>query len=155
MALEKWNPVKELESMRREMDKIWGELFPAGRRGILDMPWRRAAVEKGVATPAIDIVDKGPELLVLAEMPGVSKENTEISLQENTLTIKGKIMGEEIKQDEYYYSERGYCCYERSIDIPFKINAEKIKASLKDGVLTVHLPKAEEVLPKKIRVEVA
>ena len=154
MALEKWHPLKELETMRREMDRIWEDLFPGARR--VETPWRRTAGEKGVAYPAIDILDRANEIVVKAEMPGVAKDDIDISMQENTLTIKGEIKEDkEAKEENYYYSERNYASYMRSINIPFKITADKISAALKDGILTIHLPKATEVLPRKITVEVS
>ena len=154
MALEKWHPLKELESMRREMDRMWDELFPASRRFLSELPWRGAA-EKAAIAPAIDIVDRPNEVIVKAEMPGVAKDDIEISVQENSLTISGRIQAEkEAKEENYYYRERGYNSYSRTVEIPFKVSPEKIKAGLKDGILTIHLPKAEEVQPKRIKVEV-
>lgn len=154
MALEKWHPLKELETMRREMDRIWEDLFPGARRA--ETPWRRTGGEKGVACPAIDIIDRPGEVVVKAEMPGVAKDDIDISMQEKTLTIKGEIKEEKgAKEENYSYSERNYASYMRSIEIPFKITADKVSATLKDGILSIHLPKATEVLPKKITVEVS
>ncbi|MBI5453042.1 MAG: Hsp20/alpha crystallin family protein [Deltaproteobacteria bacterium] len=154
MSLEKWNPLRELESMKREMDKIWDDVFASPRR--VEVPWRRPAERGGVASPAVDIIDKPNEIIVKAEMPGVAKENIDISMQEGTLTLKGEIKEEAEKENgEYSYSERTYRYYSRAINIPVKIAAEAIKATLKDGILSVHLPKAEDLQPKKIKVEIA
>jgi len=130
-------------------------MFPASRRFLRELPWRGGAEKEAVA-PAIDIADRPSEVLIKAEMPGVEKDDLEISIQENTLTISGKIRSEkEEREENYYYRERSYTSYSRTIDIPSKINPDKIKAGLKDGILTVHLPKADEVQPKKIKVEIA
>lgn len=154
MSLEKWNPLRELESMKREMDKIWDDVFASPRR--VEVPWRRPAERGGVASPAVDIIDKPNEIIVKAEMPGVAKENIDISMQEGTLTLKGEIKEEAEKEGgEYSYSERTYRYYSRAINIPVKIAAEAIKATLKDGILSVHLPKAEDLQPKKIKVDIA
>ncbi|MBI1912480.1 MAG: Hsp20/alpha crystallin family protein [Deltaproteobacteria bacterium] len=156
MALDKWSPLKELETMKKEMDRIWEDIFPSGRR--VDIPWKKEAAPKGpgVATPAIDIIDKNGEVIVKAEMPGVTKENIDISLQENTLTIKGELKAEPgVSEESYSYSERKYCYYARSINIPFKIERENIKASLKDGILSIHIPKVQEAQPRKINVEIS
>lgn len=156
MTIERWSPFRELESMRREMDRVWEELFPASRRAVMESPLVKPFMQKGTVSPAIDIIDKGSEVVVKADMPGAEKDKIEISMQENTLTIKGEVKTEaEVKEDQYYYSERGYKAYSRSVHIPFKIDADKIKAAFKNGILTVHLPKAEEIQPKKIKVEVA
>lgn len=154
MALEKWSPLRELDTMRREMDRIWEELFPSVRRPFVEARGRKP--EGGTAVPAIDIIDKNEEIIIVAEMPGVAKENVDISLQENTLTIKGEIKDtEEFKDENYYYSERAYRSYLRSIDIPFKINPDNMKANLNNGLLYIHVQKAVEVQPKKIKVEIS
>lgn len=154
MTIEKWHPLRELETMRREMDRIWDEVFPTIRRPI-EGPWRKITGEKGVATPAIDIIDKEKELVVKADMPGVAKDDVDITLREDVLTISGAVKAEaETKEENYFYSERSYTSFSRSVNIPFKIDPDKIKASLRDGVLTVTLPKAEEIRPKKIKVGV-
>lgn len=151
MTLERWNPFKELENMRRDMDRIWVELFPPKR----EAAWRKPDGAKGTATPAIDIIDRDKEVLLKAEMPGVKKEDIEISYQDNTLSIKGEIKDdEEAGKENYSYSERDYRFYARAVSIPFKVRHDKITASLKDGVLSVHLPKLEEEQPKKITVNI-
>lgn len=155
MPIDKWNPLKELESMRREMDRIWEDLFPSRRA---EAPWKRPVVpqEQGTVTPAIDIIDRADEIVVRAEMPGVKKDDIDISLQDGTLTIKGEVKEEAgPKEGNYTYSERNYRFFARSLNIPFKISQEGIKATLKDGVLSVQLPKVVEEQPKKITVEVS
>lgn len=154
MTIEKWHPLRELESMRREMDRIWEDMLPTIRRPF-EVPWRRLAGEKGVASPAIDIIDKEKEVVVKADMPGVVKDDIDISFREDKLTISGAVKAEaETKEENYYYSERSYHSYSRTVNIPLKVDPDKIKANLKDGVLTVHLPKVEEIQPKKIKVDV-
>lgn len=152
MALQKWQPLRELETMRREMDRIWDELFPSA-----GPPWReRRGTARDVAAPAVDMIDKNDEIVVKADMPGVAKDKLDISLQDNILTIKGEAEEEkEVKEEKFFYSERSRRSFERSVEIPYKVNAEKLSANLKDGVLVVHLPKAEEERPKKIKVEVS
>jgi HSP20 family protein len=152
MFMEKWQPLKELENMRKEMDRILDELLPTQLRHAGEA-WKKG--DKGVATPPIDIIDRNGEILVKAEMPGVEKEGLNISLQEDSLTIKGDIRPDpDLKPENYTYSERNYCSYARTIKVPLKVNLEGITATLKDGLLTVRLPKAEELRPRKIQVEV-
>ncbi len=155
MSIDKWYPLKEIDSMRREMDKLWEQVLPTSRRFFRELPLK-ALVEKETAVPAVDIVEKAGEVEVRAEMPGVDKDDIEISLQENRLTITGKLKTEkEEKEEHYYYRERGYKSFSRTVEVPYKVNPSKIKAGLKNGILTVHLPKAEELQPKKIKVEVS
>jgi len=156
MPLDKWNPLKELDSMRREMDRIWEDIFPA--RKTEAAPWKRQAAgqEQSTVSPAIDIVDKAAEIIIRAEMPGVAKEDINISLQDSTLTIKGEVKTDAAqKEGGYTYSERNYRYLARSLNIPFKIKEDGIKAALKDGILTVQLPKAVEEQPRKITVDIS
>lgn len=154
MAFEKWNPLRELDSMRREMDRIWEDIFPP-RKG--DQPWRRqATAQDHTVSPAIDIIDRNEELVVRAEMPGVPKESIDVSFQDSTLTLKGEIKEDaSAKEGNYSYSERNYRYFLRSVNIPFKIRQDGIKAALKDGVLSVRLPKVLEEQPRKITVEIS
>jgi HSP20 family protein len=155
MELEKWHPLKEIESMRREMDRMWEGIFPTPRRSLL-APWRRLPSKDDTAIPAIDVIDRADEILVRCEMPGVEKENIDVSVHEDTLTVKGEVEKDnEYKDEDYYHSERTCRSYKRSIHIPEKVKADEIEASLKDGMLNVHLPKAEELKPRKIKVEVS
>jgi HSP20 family protein len=157
MALERWNPFRELDGMRREMDKMWEEIFPRGRRQFMGLPWPAAPekAERVARTPVIDLIDRQDEVLVIAEMPGVAKDGVDVAMQESVLTIRGESKDAELKQGETpSYSERGRGSYARSIEIPFKIDQERIKAVLKDGLLCVHLPKAVEVQPRRIKVEI-
>lgn len=150
MTLERWHPLRELESMKREMDKIWEDLFVPRRE-----TWKRQPETGGTVTPPIDIIDRESEVLVKAEMPGVAKEDIEISMNDSTLSIKGELKAETgDKAESYAYSERNYRYLARSISIPFKISPDKIKANLKDGILYIHMPKAQEAQPRKIQVEV-
>ncbi len=154
MTIERWHPFKELETMRREMDRLWEEFFPTTRREVVGSPWRRLKAEEGVAVPPVDVVDTGEEILIKAEMPGVDKDHVDISIHDNTVSIKGDVSEDrKYKEEDYYIAERSYRSFSRSINIPVKIDADKVKANLKDGILELHLPKAEETKPRKIKVE--
>ncbi|MCR4288079.1 MAG: Hsp20 family protein, partial [Deltaproteobacteria bacterium] len=89
MTLEKWHPLRDLENMRREMDRVFEEFFPTSRRTLNELISKRLPAEKGIALPSIDIIDRDDEVEIMAELPGVPKENIEISFQENVLTVKG------------------------------------------------------------------
>lgn len=154
MAIDRWNPFKEIDRMSKDMDSLWDQVFPASRRFLKELPVK-ALMGRDTAPPAIDIIERPDALIVKAELPGVEKDNVDISVQENRLTIAGKIeRDKEDKKEDFYYSERSYTSYSRTVDMPCKVNADKITARLKNGVLTVTLPKAEDVKAKKITVEV-
>ncbi|MCK5236029.1 MAG: Hsp20/alpha crystallin family protein [Deltaproteobacteria bacterium] len=156
MAIKKWHPLSELETMRDEMERMWDELFPTPRRSLLGSPWRRLSSEDAVSIPPIDIVDKEDEVLVKLEVPGVEKQHIDVSVHDNTLHIKGEIKEDkEIKEDQYIRRERSYKSFARSISIPADIDEENVKAELKDGILEVHLPRTETQKPKKITVDVS
>ncbi len=153
MTIEKWSPFKEIESMRREMDKIWVELFPSGRTA--EPSWRRPGPDKATATPAIEIFETGTSVIVKAEMPGVRKEDIEISFSDDALSIKGELKPEDgLTEENRRYSERDHTSFSRTIGIPFKVCHDRITATLKDGILTIDMPKAAEDGPRKITINV-
>ncbi|MFQ5427553.1 MAG: Hsp20/alpha crystallin family protein [Thermodesulfobacteriota bacterium] len=154
MAIDKWNPFKEIDRMSKDMDRLWDQVFPTSRRFLKELPVK-ALIERDTTPPAIDILERPEAVLIRAEMPGVDKDDIDISLQDNSLIISGKIEEDkEEKKEDFYYSERSYRSYSRCVDLPCKVNSEKIKAKLRNGILTVTLPRAEEVKAKKITVDV-
>ena len=114
-------------------------------RSILDMEpfWRR---EFGFSvTPAIDIVEKDKAFEVTAELPGLDARNIELQLSDNVLTVKGeKHEDKEEKTKDRYVSERRYGSFRRSLQVPGSVDADKIEAAFKNGVLTVTLPKSRK-----------
>lgn len=106
-------------------------------------------------TPKIEMYEDKNEVVVKAELPGIKKEDLEVNLQENILTIRGERKNEkEEKEKGYYYSERSYGFFERSFEIPEKVLHDKIKASFKDGILEIRLAKSEEAKRKEIKIKV-
>ena len=104
-------------------------------------------------TPAVEVFDKDDRLVVKAEIPGMKEEDIDVSVEDNTLTIRGERKAEtEVKEEDYYCCERSYGTFFRSMSLPSKVDAEKIEANYEDGVLEVTLPKASEVQSKKVKV---
>ena len=142
------DPFRELENLQKEMNRLFG-VSAAGN------PWEDTAVFRGQCSPAIDVYDSQDNFQVKADLPGMKKEEIEISLQDNNLTIKGeKKKDNEVKEKDYYKTERFYGSFSRILRFPAAIDAEKIDARYENGVLTVTLPKKEEAKPKQIRVNV-
>jgi HSP20 family protein len=141
-----WRPFRDLEELERRFDDIlnWPPLPAVWRRiPTMDMGW----------APAIDVFEKEDKFVVKAELPGMKEEDINISVVGDTLTIKGERKAEsEVKEDNYYYCERSYGSFSRSIAIPSNVDAQKIEANYEDGVLEVSLPKTLKVKPKKISV---
>lgn len=135
-----WRPWRDLEEVEWELDDLFRHRFwkPNGERA-----WM----------PAVDVFERDDKFVVKAELPGMKEEDVDVSVIGDTLTIKGEKKTEtEVKEEDYYRSERSYGSFYRSIPLPSTVDANKIEASFEDGVLEVTLPKSAEVKPKKIAV---
>jgi HSP20 family protein len=152
MPIVKWSPLKELEDIRRDMDRLFEEFFsPASRRrsGWFGKP------ETGIVVPNIEMFDRKNEIVLKAEVPGVNKEDIDISITKDSLTLKGEMKKEsEVKDEDYYTCERTYGSFSRTIALPVEVQSEMATASFKDGLLEIVLLKKEEAKPKEIKIEV-
>ncbi|MFW6149949.1 MAG: Hsp20/alpha crystallin family protein [Chloroflexota bacterium] len=103
----------------------------------------------------MEVYEKGDDVMVRAELPGMKKEDIDISVLGDTLTISGERKSQsEVKDEDYYRCEMNYGTFSRSVALPAAVDANKVEASYDNGVLEVKLPKAEEAKPKKIEVKV-
>ncbi|HEX4086964.1 MAG TPA: Hsp20/alpha crystallin family protein [Chthoniobacteraceae bacterium] len=110
----------------------------------------------GVWSPPLDVFQDKDHVFVKVELPGMKKEDIQISLHENTLTISGERKQErEVKEDDTYRSERFFGRFHRSVTLPVPVQGNHVKAQYKEGILAVSLPKAEEAKPKQIEVQVS
>jgi HSP20 family protein len=141
-----WRPFRELEDMERSFDDLLS--WPS-----VPAMWRRMpSMEMGWA-PAVDVFEKDDRFVVKAELPGMKEKDIDVSVVGNRLVIRGERKAEsEVKKEDYYYSERSYGSFSRSIDIPSDVDAKKIEANYDDGVLEINLPKTPGVKPKKVSV---
>jgi len=145
MALTEWRPMADLFSIRDEMDRLFDDVFTHSpfRRGLLEYRWN----------PRIDIAETTDEIVVKAELPGMTREDVNISITDNVLTLKGeKKQEEEIKEENYHHVERSYGSFQRSFTLPTSVKPEDAKATFKDGILSINVPKREEAKPKKIKI---
>jgi HSP20 family protein len=150
MAIQRWDPWSSLAEMERRMDEAMR--YPTMSRW--PVWWWRSPTEEMAMSPAIEVIDKKDRLLVRAEVPGVKPEDIDISVSDNTLTIKGERKTEsEVKEDDYYRCEMSYGRFSRSVALPTKVQADKVDASYDDGILEVTLSKAHEAKPKKVAVK--
>ncbi|MEW6160523.1 MAG: Hsp20/alpha crystallin family protein [Verrucomicrobiota bacterium] len=106
-------------------------------------------------TPAIDLYEDKDHLIVRAELPGMKKEEIEVSLHNGNITVSGERKIEQKEEGESSRSERFFGRFQRSLTLPKPVEASKVKAVYKDGILTVTLPKTEEAKPKQIEVQVS
>jgi HSP20 family protein len=161
MTLTRWQrpdswglaPLRRMTSLRDEVDSLFNLAFghlvgakPENGQGLrLLEGW----------FPAVDVYEDKDNLLVTAELPGLKKEDIQISLDNGNLTLSGERKQEEKRQDaDVYRSERWVGRFHRSVSLPCRVEAEKIKATYSEGVLTVTLPKAEDAKPKQIPITV-
>jgi HSP20 family protein len=146
MAIERWHPFTELMSLRQAMDKLFEDSFVR--------PSRTLATLGEVTVPALDIYQTANEVVVKATLPGVTPDDVSIDITGETLTIKGETKAEEeVKKEDYLYQERRYGAFSRSVVLPSGLKTDKAEAAMEDGVLTLTIPKAEEVKPKAIKVK--
>ena len=146
MTLMRWNPYREMVSLRDAMDRLL-------LRSLVE-PFRYwpERMESGRAV-SVDRYESNGNLVVNAELPGLKPEDVDISLSDNRLTIKGEYQTEdEGERGNVHYQERRYGRFERSFALPTSVDTDAVEAEFQDGVLTVTLPKPEEAKPKKIEV---
>jgi HSP20 family protein len=141
MALVRWSPVGQLAGM--EIDRL-NRMFNEIYHGSLNGDW----------TPAVDIYQAdNNDLVIKAELPETKREDISVTFENNTLTLKGeRKLEQEVKRDSYQRIERRFGSFTRSFTLPSTVDASKINASYKDGVLTIRLPQREEAKPKQITV---
>lgn len=142
----RWNPYRDMALMRRSMDRMMENFFGEGEDWPETVTW-------GVA---LDVKENENEFVVEASLPGVKPDDVDVTFSNNTLTIKGEVRSEEEKEESrYHLRERRYGMFSRSISLPRGIDGENIEASYNAGVLTLRLPKREEVKPKRIEIHSA
>jgi HSP20 family protein len=148
MAIVRFDPFRELATMQDRINRIFGDVY--GRRQDDDLTVR------GDWVPPVDIFEneKG-EIVIKAELPGVEKEAIDLRVENNTLTIRGERRREsEVKEDHYHRVERIYGNFSRSFSLPATVDAGKVAAEFRDGVLSITLPVKEEAKPRQIQVKV-
>ncbi|HUL10660.1 MAG TPA: Hsp20/alpha crystallin family protein [Methylococcaceae bacterium] len=147
-----WRPFSDLSRFERDMERRFGGFFERPWFG-LKLPQRLGEI--GFREPAIEVYEEKDDVVVKAEIPGIKKEELEVNITDDLLTTKGeKKKEEEVKEKGYYYSERSYGSFERSIQIPRAVHADKARAIFKDGILEIRLPKTEEAKRKEVKLKV-
>jgi len=141
-----WRPFGELSSLRREMDRLWENFFverPLGK--IWEREW----------APSLDMSETKDNFVVKAEVPGKDAKHIDISLTGDVLTIRGeKRQEKEEKEEDYHLVERSYGSFSRSVRLPAEVESNKIKASYKNGILAITLPKSEKAKAKEVKIKV-
>jgi HSP20 family protein len=144
-TLSNWNPFEEVAGFRRMFDEPFAGFFREGLES-----------HAGEWKPLMDIVETKDGISLKVEVPGIKQEDISISLEDNTLTVKGERKHEsEVNEEAYTRVERSYGTFQRSVLLPQTVDANRVKATYRDGVLEIQLPKKEEARPKAIKVESA
>lgn len=139
----RWQPMRDFLTIREAMDQLFNEMATSQ----LGRP-------EGFGYPAVDMYQTENDVIIKATLPGIKAEDMQISVTGDVLTLRGEVRGEEeTKNSSYHIRERRFGSFSRSIPLPAPVLADKSKAEFEDGVLTLVLPKAEEVRPKTITVK--
>jgi len=141
-----WSPFEQLSRLRNEIDNLFTS--PLGE-------WPRTGQFFNEWAPALDLYEDKNNVYVKAEVPGMKKEEINVSLHDNVLTISGERKFEQkTEETENYRSERFFGRFTRSVTLPIAVESDKVKASYKDGILNIALPKSEKAKPKQIEVNI-
>ncbi len=150
MTLVRWQPFQNMLAAEREFDRLFRDPFTTFGAE------REAEPSTRPWAPAVDIYETENSIVLKAELPGIDPKDVEVRVEDNTLYLKGERRFEkETKDENYHRVERSYGSFARSFSLPNSIDADKVVAEYKDGVLNLTLPKREEAKPKTIRINVS
>jgi HSP20 family protein len=153
-ALAPWRPLADMSRWERDMEQIFDDFFTRRLRPFWDerrWPWRGTQM----SVPAVDLYEEKDQIIAKAELPGIEKDDIQVNITDHLLTIMGeKKKEEEIKEKAYYRAERSYGSFSRTVELPSEIQFDKARASFKNGVLEIRLPKSEEARKKEVKVKV-
>ena len=147
MSMTRFDPFREFTTLQDRMNRLFGDVY------LRDQD----VIQRGSWVPPVDIFEtEGHDLVIKAELPDMTREAIEVTVENNTLTLKGtKNPPADVKDEQFRRSERHYGAFIRSFTLPNTVDASKVAAEYKNGVLTVKLPYREEAKPRTINVEVA
>ncbi len=144
MPVVRWRPMREMNSLQREMNRMFDSFFADTDENAMESTWY----------PSVDIRETGENIDVFAELPGMKKEDIKLSVRDNVLHLSGeKKRTEEEKDSNFHRVERIYGTFSRSFTLPARVDMNKVNAVFKDGVLHLTLPKAEEEKPRQIEIK--
>lgn len=152
MALRTWNPFHELDALRREVGRVFDDF------GGWDSPFSRVSFLPGVSArsyPLLNVAEDKDHIYVEALAPGLEPDSLEVTVKDDQLRMAGEKPGlKDVKAEAYHRSERGAGRFVRTMALPTAVDADKVSAQYKDGLLLITLPKAEAAKPKQISVSV-
>ena len=146
MSMMRWQPFTELMSLRQAMDKLFEDSFVTPSRILSTF-----GPDTGIP---VDMYQTANDVVVKTALPGVKPEEVDITITGDNLTIKGETKAEEeVKREDYLYHEHRYGAFSRSMPLPSGLDSDKAEANFDNGILTLIIPKSEQVKPKQIKVK--
>jgi len=147
-SIVRWDPFKEMATLQERMNRMFEDVWGRGRRPDEDFI-------SGSWVPPVDVRETKDTLEISVELPGIEPKNVEVSVESGVLTLKGARQFEKAAEGETYHRvERAYGAFERSFTLPTNVDAERIQASYRHGILHLTVPKREEARPKAINIKV-
>ncbi len=146
MELVKWNPWRDMLGSRSRVNTLFDEFFsPTAGCANTDAEWNWH--------PVVDVYENDDHFVIKADLPGIEKKDIALDVKNGVLTLKGeRHMEEEVKKEKAYFRERVHGRFERAFKLPDHVDADKITADYKDGVLKIEIPKPEAIKPRQITV---
>jgi HSP20 family protein len=143
MALVRWDPMRELDSLQGELNRAFDGFFGARGNDVGVRRW----------IPAMDLVESDDHLVLRADLPGMTEDDIDIEIKDNVLTVSGERKAEEETREEGFHRiERAYGSFSRSLTLPEGVKAEDVTANFDNGVLEVRIPKPEERKPQRVQI---
>jgi HSP20 family protein len=148
MAIARWDPFRDVAALQDRINRIFNESF--GRSRDVDdevslYDWR----------PPVDIFETDDGIVLKVELPGIGKDDVSVEIKDNVLSLKGeRLLDPQIKDEHYYRKERAFGKFHRSFSLQEPIKPDLIKATFKDGILTIEIPRPEEEKPKQVTVKI-
>jgi HSP20 family protein len=144
---ERWEPFRNMSDIQGEVNRLFDSFFgrPVGGSAQTGHQW----------APVVDMYETKDDLVVTAELPAVREKDVNVSISGDLLTIRGERRFEtELKDQNFLHVERAYGKFDRMVQLPLAVQADKVKATYRDGVLEIRLPKAEEIKPREIKIDI-
>jgi len=146
MAIIRWDPFRDLVTLRERMNRLFEDAVSTARTEEKDMI-------SSTWAPAVDIYEDEKQLVLTAELPGINEKDVDIKIEDNTLSIHGeRKLEKETREENYHRIERAYGSFYRSFTLPNHIDQDKIQAEHENGVLKIIMPKKPELQPRKVKI---
>ena len=145
-GLEPWSAARDIDEVQAEMNRLFGRFFgQPTQSGVSERVW----------APVADMYETKDDLVIKLDLPGMNEKDVQVSITGDLLSVKGqRLETQEVNQESYYRTERWAGRFERIFQLPIPVQADKVRATYREGVLTVTLPKVEAVKPKDIKIDV-